>query len=213
MFITTKRVLLLVGCFILVGGVTIYFYQKNKPAPETVTIYKVPKPLPKQDTLAKASPDHADHDEKTSILPSQTEHVQPNLDMDKEQLVPHIVPLPKDNVLSDKAIQKWVDDVTEELDLLDAQFLEKYPEIFEISKMTKNDFFEKYPTIQDRQELAEYVKRVQPEMLAEVKAIFSSLPIEIVDAVLLGAEDHFVKMWGQETADLVMQRLRRELGL
>ena len=217
MFITTKRVLLLLGCLIIIGGVLFSFYQQNKTDPETIPdtieVYNVPKPLPKQDSPAKASPARADQDEASSILPSQIEHVQQISDTDKEQPVSHTASSPKDDVLSDEAIKKWVDDIMEEMDLLDARFLEKYPKLFEISKMTKNEFFEKYPTIQDQNELREYVKRVQPEMLAAVKALFSSIPIEIVDAVLLDAKDHFVKMWGQETANLVIQQLRTELGL
>ena len=210
MFITTKRILLFSGFLILIVGIAFYFYQQKQPNPEPITIYNVPH----LDFQAKSPPAGAVQDKVTPIVPLQR---------DKEQSLPQTPPAAvmdissttekKDDALSEEVIQKWVTDVKAEIERLNTRFLKKYPELFNISNMTKEDFLKRYPTPEAQQELLEYVQRVQPEMFAELRAVFSNLPIEIVDDILLEAKNHFVQMWGQETTDQVILQLRTELGL
>ncbi|MYK23745.1 hypothetical protein F4054_15995 [Candidatus Poribacteria bacterium] len=101
----------------------------------------------------------------------------------------------------------------ETLEDLDRRFAEKYPELLEISTMTKEDFFEAYPTAESQQALLERVQRAQPEMFAEINAVFSLIPREIVEDILSEAKAYFIQQWGSETANQVMSQLRRELGL
>ena len=208
-----KKILLLCGCFILIGGVAFYFYQQNKPDPEPVKIYNAPKRAPKQDPSAKISPVRAAPSEVTSIEASQTGKEKSLSETPKPSVTHTATSEKKEDVLSEEAIKKWVTEIVEELEQLSTRCMEKYPELFQISNMTKEEFLETYPTPESQQELLEYVQRVQPEMFAEISDVFSRVPIEIIEDILLEAKDHFVKTWGQEAADQVMSQLRTELGL
>lgn len=217
---TLKSILLLCGCFILVGGVVLYLYQQNKPDPEPIKIFKVPKLAPKQDISVKTPSGKSSSAEVKSIEDTQVGHEFPPHEHSQDRLkistpaVPDTSTLEKkDDVLSEEVIQKWVTEAMEELEQLNTRFMEKYPELFEISKMTQEEFLEKYKTPEEQQAFLKYVQSVQPEMFAELRAVFSNIPIEIVDDILLEAKDHFVKMWGQEATDHVMSQLQTELGL
>ena len=50
-------------------------------------------------------------------------------------------------------------------------------------------------------------------MFAELHAVFSQIPREIVEDILSESKAYFIQQWGTETADQVMNQLRRELGL
>ena len=214
MSITLKKILLLCGCLILVGGVAFNFIQQNKPDPDPVVeIYNAPKRLPKQDPSAKISPIRAAPSEVTSIEASQTVEETPRPETSAPS-VTHAVPSEKkEDVLSEEVIQKWVDDVITELEQLNSRFMEKYPELVEIAMMTKEEILETYLTPESQQELLEYLQRVRPEMLAEFSDVFSRVPIEIIEDLFLEAKDHLVKMWGQEIADQAVHQVRKDLGL
>ena len=213
MSITLKKLLIFGGCLILVGGVSFYFYQQNKPDPEPVEIYNTPKRVKKQAPSATIPPNPDALSEGGTREDAQTAEEQPSSETPAPSVTHTVPPEKKDDVLSDEAIQKWVTEVMEDLEQLNTQFMEKYPELLEISKMTQEEFLEKYATPEEQQALLEYVQSVQPEMFAELRAVFSSLPIEIVDDILLEAKDHFIQIWGQEAADHVIRQLRTELGL
>ncbi len=216
MFITLKKNLLFYGCLILVGIVAFYFHQQNKPDPEPIKIYNAPKQEaamkapPVETALTEGTPiedSHAGHDHPPHEHSQDTPGISTPAVMDTSTLEKN------DDLLSEEAIKKWVTEVMEDLEWLDKYFLEKYPELFEIGMMTKEEFLGKYSTPEAQKELVEYVQRVQPKIFAEVRAVYSNIPIEIVDDILLETKDHFVELWGQETADQVMQQLKTELGL
>lgn len=216
MFITLKRVLLFCGCLILVGSIAFYFYQQNKPDPEPIKIYNAPKQVaamkapPVEAALTEVAPiedSHAGHDHPPHEHSQDTPEISIPAVTDTSTLEKN------DDVLSEEAIQKWVTERIEELERLDTQFMEKYPELFEIGMMTKEEILGKYSTPEAQKELVEYVQRVQPEIFADIRAVYSNIPIEIVDDIFFKTKDHFVKLWGQETADQVMRQLRTELGL
>ncbi len=225
---TTKRMMFLCGFLVLVGGVAFYLFQQNKLSPEPIASDTVLKLVPKQEIPDEtprvqagltgkppAEDPHAGHNHP----PHEHSHDKPEAEISSGETpdaegADTVAPTNENaEVLSEEAIQKWVTETMKALDDLNTRFMEKYPELLEISQMTKEDFFEKYPTVESRQALLEYVQSVQPEMFAELRAVFSNLPIEIADDILLEAKDHFIQMWGPETADQVMAKLRAELGL
>ncbi len=215
MFTIMKRVLLISGCVMLLGGIAFYFYQQHRPDPEPIKIYKVPKRVPKQDSPVKTSPVKVSPAASTSIKADQSTHQQ---SQDTPEISTSTVtdiasPDQEDDMFSDEAIKKWVSDVMEELERLDTYFAETYPEMLEIGLMTKEEILEKYSTPEAQKELIEYVERVQPEVYAKLRNVYSNLPIEIVDDIFLATKEHFIKIWGQETAEQVMRKLRTELGL
>ena len=220
MFITTKKILVFCGCLIFVGGVVFYFYQQHQPDPEPVKIYNLPKLGSKQDSPVKASPIETARANVTPIDDAHTGHDHPlheqspdTPEISASTVTDVAAPEKKDDVLSEKVIQKWVTDTMALLDQVNVRLVEKHPELFEISQMTREQFFEKYSTPEAQKVLLEYIQRVRPEISKELRAVFSNIPIEIADDILLEAKDHFVKMWGQEAADQVVHQLRTELGL
>lgn len=220
---TTKRMMFLCGFLVIVGGVVFYLFQQNKLSPEPIASDTVLKLVPKQEITDETSRVQAGLTEKPPAEDLHAGHNHPlhehSHDMSEGEIPDaegiDTVASTDENaeVLSEEAIQKWVTETMKVLDDLNTRFLEKYPELFEIGNMTREDFFEKYPTVESRQALLEYVQSVQPEMFAELHTVFSNLPIEIADNILLEAKDHFIQMWGTETADQVMIKLRAELGL
>lgn len=209
---------------ILSVGVAFYVHQRSKPPLKPIKIYKAVTPLPKRVPSAKsqnvqavppevpsvedphAGHDHALHDHNHEEEKSPTE--TPIVDT-----ADNILPTPEDSSLSDKEIDEWLTSIMETLEDLDRRFMEKYPELLEISTMTKEGFFEAYPTAEAQQALLDRVQQAQPEMFAEISTVFSQIPHEIVEDILLEAETYFTQQWGTETADQVMNQLRRELGL
>lgn len=226
MFGTVKgRIVMFCVFLILSVGVAFYVHKQNKPPSEPIKIYKVTTPYPKRVPPAKSGsvkvvptevppvenphaahnhPPH-DHNHDEAALPNETPAVD-TTDTD--------VPMPKESQsLSDAEIDEWVTSIMETLEALDRKFAEKYPELLEISTMTKEDFFEAYPTHESQQALLERVQRAQPEMFAEISAVFSQIPREIVEDILSEAKAYFIQQWGTETAEQVMSQLHRELGL
>ena len=230
MFRNTKgRVVTLCVFLTFVVGIAFYIHEQSKPAPEPIKSNKtlgpqskrvVPVEIPQGETTPEElGPLAADvHIEHSHLLhrhsPDMSEvEASPVEAPDAEKINTVASTDENTEVLSEEAVQKWVTETMEVLDDLNTRFLEKYPELFEIGNMTREDFFEKYPTVESRQALLEYVQSVQPEMFAELRAVFSNLPIEIADDILLKTKDHFIQMWGPETADQVVTQLRAELGL
>lgn len=231
MFKNTKgRVVTLCVFLTFVVGIAFYIHQQSKPVPEPIKSDKTPGPQSKQavpvETLqGETTPEElkppaaADvHIEHSYLLhrhsPDLSEAEPSPVETPDAEKISTVVSTDENaKVLSEEAIQKWVTETMKVLDDLNTRFLEKYPALFEIGNMTREDFFEKYPTVESRQALLEYVQSVQPEMFAELHTVFSNLPIEIADDILLKTKDHFIQMWGTETADQVMIKLRAELGL
>ncbi|RKU12610.1 hypothetical protein C6503_16935 [Candidatus Poribacteria bacterium] len=226
MFRTIKGRIVTFCIFLILSiGVAFYIQEKNKPAPEPIKIYKVTTPYPKRVPPAKSGsvkavptkappvenphaghnhpPSNHNHDAET--LPTETFAVD-TIDTD-------VPTLTESQSLSDAEIDEWVTSIMETLEALDRKFAEKYPELLEISTMTKEDFFEAYPTHESQQALLERVQRAQPEMFAEISAVFSQIPREIVEDILSEAKAYFIQQWGTETAEQVMSQLHRELGL
>ena len=220
----TGRIVTFCVFLILSVGVTFYIHEKNKSAPEPIKIYKTTTPYPNRATAAKSQSVKAGPIEVPPVEDPHAGHNHPPQDQshDAETLptetpvvdtANNTPPTPEDSSLSDEEIEEWVTTVMETLEDLDRRFAEKYPELLEISTMTKEDFFEAYPTAESQQALLERVQRAQPEMFAEISAVFSQIPREIVEDILSEAKAYFIQQWGSETANQVMSQLRRELGL
>ena len=202
-------------------GIALYFYQQHNPDPSPVKIYNVPKLVPKQAPLAKTaavkSPVSAvsSHIEREPLPDKQSQDMPAEQEVSETPILPvtDTSSSPPNEEYSDKIIEKWVSDVMVELEALDTLFIEKYPKLFEIGTLTKEEFLAKYPTHEEQQAILQHAKRVQPELLSEIRAIYSNYPTEILDDLLLDTEDHFVELWGRDTTDLVMRELRTILGL
>ena len=219
-----SRIATLSVFLILSVGVAFYIHQRRKPAPEPIKIYKTVTPLPKRVPPAKsqnvqaaptevppieaphAGHNHAPHEHNYDVetLPTETPVVD---------TVNDTSPTPENSSLSEAEIDEWMTSIMETLEDLDRRFAEKYPELLEISTMTKEDFFEAYPTAEAQQALLSRVQQAQPEIFAELHAVFSQIPREIVEDILSEANAYFIQQWGTETADQVMNQLRRELEL
>jgi hypothetical protein len=225
MFSTIKGKIATLSVFlILTVGVAFYIHEKSKPAPEPIKIYKTTTPYPNRATAAKSRSVKA---VPTEVLPVEDPHAGHNHPPQDQnhgaETLPtetpvvdtanNTPPTPEDSSLSDEEIEEWVTTVMETLEDLDRRFAEKYPELLEISTMTKEDFFEAYPTHESQQALLERVQSAQPEMFSELHAVFSQIPREIVEDILSEANAYFIQQWGAETADQVMNQLRRELEL
>ena len=158
---------------ILSVGVAFYVHQRSKPPPESIKIYKAVTPLPKRVPPAKsqnvqaaptevppvedprAGHNHAphDHNHDAETFPTETPVVDTANDTS---------PMPEDSSLSEAEIDEWVTSIMETLEDLDRRFAEKYPELSEISTMTKKDFFEAYPTRESQQALLARVQQSRP---------------------------------------------------
>ena len=209
-------------------GIAFYIHEKNRPAPEPIKIYKVVQPLPKQEKPTKLSSVDTTLLEFATIEAPATEHNHPSYvhshdDHSEEpfstkpsagsDVTNNVLPITDEKSLSDVEIEEWVTSVTKMLEDLDRKFMEKYPEAIQISYMTKEEFFEAYPTPESQQALAERMKRVQPEIFGELRAVYSALPVEIVDDILSITKERLIQTIGYDTADLIIRQLRRELEL
>lgn len=225
MLSTIKGRIVTLCLFLLLSiSVGFYFHERSKPPLAPIKIYKAVTPLPKRVPPTKSRNVQAAPTKAPPVEDPEAEHDHAphdhNHDMEKSPAETHLVdttgtnvPTPEDSSLSEAEIEQWVTSIMGTLEDLDRRFMEKYPELLEISTMTKEDFFETYPTHEAQQALLERVQRAQPEMFAEIRAVFSQIPREIVEDILFEAETYFIQQWGNETADQVMNQLRRELGL
>ncbi len=223
-----EKILTLSVFLILAVGVAFHIHEQNKPVQEPIKIYKATTPAPKSVKSANSKRvepapsevpilknSHAGHNHpphvhnhdtleettliaETSEISGTTDNTQPTL----EELS-----------FSDKGMEGWVTSVIETLEDLDRKFMKKYPEAIQISYMTKEEFFEAYPTEESQRALEERINRIQSEIFAELRAVYSTLPVEIVDDILFSTKERLIQTVGSETADLLIRQLRRELGL
>lgn len=222
------KILTLSIFLILAVGVAFYIHEQNRPAQEPIRIYKATTPAPKPVKSATSQRVEVTPTEVPTFKNPHAGHNHPphdyNHNTHEEKTLPIEIPVadttnntsptPEEpQSRSDEEIEKWVTSVREMLEDLDRRFMEKYPEALQISSMTKEEFFEAYPTPESQQALADRMERIQPEIFAELRAVYSALPIEIVDDILSSTKERLIQTMGYDTADLLIRQLRRELGL
>ena len=222
------KILTLSVFLILAVGVAFYIHEQNRPAQEPIKIYKATTPAPKP---VKTANSQRVEKTPTGVTPTENPHAGHNHPphihnhdtpgegallgepLEISGATDNARPTLEGSSLSDKEIEEWVTSIMKTLEDLDRKFMEKYPEALQISYMTKEEFFEAYPTEESQRALAERINRIQPEIFAELRAVYSTLPVEIVDDILSATKERLIQTVGSETADLLIRQLRRELGL
>ena len=79
--------------------------------------------------------------------------------------------------------------------------------------MTPEEFLEAYPTNEAQEAIQERAREVQSLLFGQLRDLFAEVPSSSREEMLSGAKAHFTKMWGAETADMIMTKLRSELDL
>ncbi len=186
-----KQTIQLGGLLILIGGVAFYFYLRYTPPPEPVKVYKVPKRSPKRVASVDVPPTH----------PPQNMYFEP---VPVHEIHKAALFAPDENVAP------WV---IEQFNQLNMWFQETYPDLIEVSTMSPEDFLEVYPTNEAQEAFQKRARAAQAALFGQLRNLLTEVPRPVVEKSLSVAKDHFTKMWGAETAEMVMTKLRAELDL
>ena len=223
-----KQIMQLSGFLILIGGGIFYFYLRSAPPPEPVKVYKVPERSPQRLTSAEgklvddsqaghththvghAHPPqtvYADHVPVHGLPASEISDAPEVLATDAADPVASTTKVPTS---TGEDIAPWV---IEQFEKLNVWFHENYPDINEVSTMTPEEFLEAYPTDEAQEVIQERAREVQSLLFGQLRDLFAEVPPSSREEILSGAKAHFTKMWGAETANMVMAKLRAELDL
>ena len=221
-----KRIIQLGGFLILIGGVAFYFYLRHAQPPEPVKVYKVPERSPQRATAAKeelgvdqhAGHTHVGHAQSPQTM--YTDHVlvhetsvteiSDGVEVLARDTTDPVVSKSEAPTGTDEDIAPWV---IEQFEQLNVWFQENYPDINEVSTMTPDEFLEAYPTNEAQEALQERARAAQSALFGQLRNVLTEVPRPVVEESLSVARDHFTKMWGAETAEMVMTKLRAELDL
>ena len=186
-----KQTMQLGGLLILIGGVAFYFYLRYAPPPEPVKVYKVPKRPPKRVASVDVPPTHPPQNMYSEPVPVHEIH--------KAALF-----------APDENVAPWV---IEQFNQLNTWFQETYPDLTEVSTMSPEDFLEAYPTNEAQEALQKRARSAQSVLFGRLRDLLAGVPPSVAEEALSIAKEHFTTVWGAETADMVMTKLRAELDL
>ena len=123
---------------------------------------------------------------------------------------PSVNPTSEIPARTDTNIAPWV---IEQFEQLNAWFQETYPALNAVSTMTPDKFLEAYPTNEAQEALQERAQAAQAVLFERLRDLFAELPPPVTEEALSITKKHFTTVWGAETAEMVMTKLRAELDL
>ena len=100
-----------------------------------------------------------------------------------------------------------------ELQDLFKQWENKYPELVEISKMSRADFDAKYRTPESRSAIGKKAQEANTEFTSQLRAIIQQWPEDIKEEGFSQFRQQFTELWGAEAAEVVIKKLRADLGM
>ena len=89
---------------------------------------------------------------------------------------------------------------------LEARLMEKYPEFAELTRMTPEEIAQKYPTDEDRIQLAMRGQEFFNVYLEETRSFLVTLPGPLRELVIAKVHLQLAENWGRERADQAMIR-------
>ncbi len=214
---------------LMIVGVSLYFYQKNRSETEAVRIYgattpAVKKALPIVETSSEETQRHAEHNhaehhptpEYTSTLEHSEElrSVAPvenpgtlhtRTAEEAEKAVPSVF-----EGLSEEEASLWFQ---EQFEILGKQMAEKYPEIARVTELTPEEFHERYSTDEAKDAIRELALQAKDEFFADFRENLFLLPRDVRVSVLDETWTLVAKNWGEQTADTILTQIRAELGM
>ena len=216
-----RKILLFCACAVLLCGISLYLYQKNKPPLEPLKIYKAPtwdlrtekKTSTQQPESVAAPADTPSVAGSESMTPEPTPDTEP-LKVSSEPPVPDFVddiPMKADPTLT--TLEETTAWVTEQLEKLTLSFTEKYPELTTISQMTKEEYLEKYPTDEEQEALLQWSQMVSGEMFEALREVFDNVPAIYLEASIDYLREHYTELWGPEAAEAAVNHFRSGIGL
>lgn len=186
-----KQTIQLGGLLILIGGVAFYFYLRYAPPPEQVKVYKVPKRSPKWGASVGVLSTHPPQNMYSDPVPVHEIHKSSLFD-------------------PDESVAPWV---IEQFNQLNVWFQETYPDLTEVSTMSPEDFLEAYPTDEAQEAFQERARFAQSVLFGRLRDLLAEVSPSVTEEALSIAKEHFTTIWGAETADMVLTKLRAELDL
>lgn len=93
------------------------------------------------------------------------------------------------------------------------QLESKYPELVEISKMSRADFDAKYRTPEARNAIGKKAQEANTVFTSQLHAIIQEWPEEMKEEGITQFRQKFTDLWGAEAAEVVIKKLRADLGM
>ena len=103
--------------------------------------------------------------------------------------------------------------IVEEIGSLTHKLNEKYPELTALSSMTLDEINALYPTAEEKAVLMALSEQAQTEFRTDFRDLFSMVSPEVIDESFAIVRRMFAENWGTDTADQVIDELRRQLEL
>ncbi len=209
-----------------IGGL-LFWHSKQMP-PEPVKVYKMTAwtspSAQKSDTAEipqKGSPLHTHrpddvhhHDTVVSDVPTDTAENAPTAPIES-------VKNPQNFELTEAELAEVDHEVThiqlelikEDILALNAEMVEKYPEVAKVSSFTTEEIRKKYPTQAAQAALQAKAEQMREEFLTKIRDIMAHLPMDQKIEIIVGVSQNFADRYGDDAADEVAAQLMRTFGL
>ena len=204
----------------------VFFLLRSDVPQEPIKIYKTTTPAPRVSKLAKTAPARVQQEVSDRQPPSESDrdaeltdtaagghfhadgtwHAEPHT-----QPQPHTStrPVPDADAAEDE-VSEWV---VVELEVLASQMEAKYPEIAQLAELTPAEIKERYSTPEAREALRTLASEARAEFFDDLRALFSLLPVDVVETALEETRQDFTEIFGDEMAGTVISYIRTEMGL
>lgn len=208
---------------IIILGIGSFVVFRPKTQVETVKVYKTVTPAPKP-TLAEISETGSLSDAQAQSLQgtvavlSEPETVETrSVDETEAQ---EGAPTERDEISQEtpanagESEKRYFGDYTKEELVqirdwgkdLEARLMEKYPEFSELTRMTPEEIAQKYPTDEDRVQLAARAQEFFDAYLEETHGFLLTVPDPIRKLVIAKLHLQLAENWGRAKADQAMTR-------
>lgn len=208
---------------LIILGIGSFVVFRPKTQVDTVKVYKTVTPTPKP-TLTETSETDRRSDVQTQSLsetapvPTESEAVE-MLPMDETETQEASLPEKSaDSEMTatdtDESEKRYFGDYTKEELIqirdwgkdLETRLMEKYPEFAEITRMTPEEVAQKYPTDEDRVQLAARAQEFFDAYLEEMHDFLLTVPDPIRKLAIAKLHLQLAENWGRAKADQAMTR-------
>ncbi len=229
--IHSRKITIFCSLFLLIGGILFYFHQQKSQTLPPIKIYKTT--IPDANTVSSAPIDSTheiqnktehdliNHDSASALTPDISAFSSENQNVTRVETENPGIPTRwrdenvsvSDTSISDESLpnhQEWLNNQI--LDIMD-RWNAKYPELVDIPHMSKEEFFEAYPTREERDKLLKRAQQAEADFLSELRGYTEQLSPNIKAEGIAFLQDYFTALWGEDAADSLIAKIRRDLGL
>ncbi len=229
--IHSRKITIFCSLFLLIGGILFHFHQQKSQTHPPIKIYKtaipdantaLPDPIDSTHEIhSRTENDPTDKDSAAALARDVSEvSLEKRNFTDVETQNPRIPARLHEEPVSVSETSASNETLPNHQEWLNNQILEimdrwnaKYPDLVDIPYMSKEEFFEAYPTREERDKLLKQAQQAEADFLIELRGYTKQLSPDVKAEGIAFLKDYFTGLWGEDAADQLIAKIRRDLGL